>query len=30
MTDAETEVPVLWSPGAKSQLIVKAPDAGKD
>ena len=30
MTNAETEAPVLWSPDAKSQLIVKDPDAGKD
>ena len=29
-TDAETEAPVLWPPDAKSQLIEKAPDAGKD
>ena len=27
---AETEVPMLWSPDAKSQLIGKAPDVGKD
>ena len=27
-TDAEA--PILWSPGAKSQLIGKDPDAGKD
>ena len=27
-TDAE--VPVLWPPDAKSQLIEKDPDAGKD
>ena len=27
-TDAEA--PILWPPDAKSQLIVKAPDAGKD
>ena len=29
-TDAEAEVPVLWPPDAKSQLIRKHPDAGKD
>ena len=29
-TDAEAEVPVLWPPDAKSQLIGKDPDAGKD
>ena len=29
-TDAETEAPVLWPPFVKSQLIRKAPDAGKD
>ena len=29
-TDAEAEVPVLWPPGVKSQLIEKDPDAGKD
>ena len=28
--DAESEAPILWTPGAKSQLIRKAPDAGKD
>ena len=27
-TDAEA--PILWSPDAKSQLIGKDPDAGKD
>ena len=26
----EAEVPILWSPDAKSQLIGKFPDAGKD
>ena len=26
----DTEVPILWPPGAKSQLIRKDPDAGKD
>ena len=29
-TDAEAEAPGLWSPDAKSQLIGKDPDAGKD
>ena len=29
-TDAEAEVPILWSPDGKSQLIRKDPDAGKD
>ena len=29
-TDAEAEVPILWPPDAKSQLIGKDPDAGKD
>ena len=29
-TDAEAEAPVLWPLDAKSQLIVKDPDAGKD
>ena len=29
-TDAEAEAPVLWPPYAKSQLIGKAPDGGKD
>ena len=29
-TDAKAEVPVLWPPDAKSQLIGKDPDAGKD
>ena len=29
-TDADTEAPILWPPDAKSQLIGKAPDAGKD
>ena len=28
--DAEAEVPILWPPDAKSQLIRKDPDAGKD
>ena len=29
-TDAEVEAPVVWPPDAKSQLIGKDPDAGKD
>ena len=29
-TDAEAEVPVLWPPDVKSQLIGKDPDAEKD
>ena len=29
-TDAEAEAPVLWPPDAKSGLIRKDPDAGKD
>ena len=29
-TDAESETPILWPPDAKSQLIGKGPDAGKD
>ena len=29
-TDAEAEAPVLWPCDLKSQLIGKAPDAGKD
>ena len=29
-TDAEVEAPILWPPDAKSQLIVKDPDAGQD
>ena len=29
-TGAEAEVPILGSPDAKSQLIGKDPDAGKD
>ena len=28
--DAEAEAPILWSPNAKSWLIWKDPDAGKD
>ena len=29
-TDAEAETPILWPPHAKSWLIRKDPDAGKD
>ena len=29
-TDAETEAPIFWPPDAKSWLIRKDPDAGKD
>ena len=29
-TDAEAEAPVLWPPNAKSQLIRKDPDSGKN
>ena len=29
-TDAKAEAPILWSPDAKSSLIGKDPDAGKD
>ena len=29
-TDVEAETPILWPPDAKSWLIWKAPDAGKD
>ena len=29
-TDAEAETPILWPPDAKSWLIWKDPDAGKD
>ena len=28
--DAEAEAPIIWPPDAKSQLIGKDPDAGKD
>ena len=28
--DGEAEAPILWPPDAKSQLIGKDPDAGKD
>ena len=30
MTDAEGEILILWPPHAKSWLIGKDPDAGKD
>ena len=29
-TDAEAENPILWPPHAKSRLIGKDPDAGRD
>ena len=29
-TDGEAEIPILWHPDAKSWLIWKDPDAGKD
>ena len=29
-TDVEAETPILWPPNAKSLLIGKDPDAGKD
>ena len=29
-TDAKAEAPILWLPDAKSRLIGKDPDAGKD
>ena len=29
-TDVEAEIPILWPPDAKSWLIWKGPDAGKD
>ena len=29
-TDVEAETPVLWPPDAKSWLVGKDPDAGKD
>jgi len=29
-TDVEAETPILWPPNAKSWLIWKDPDAGKD
>ena len=28
--DAKTETPILWPPAAKSQLIDKVPETGKD
>ena len=30
MTDSEAEAPILWPRDAKSWLIGKDPDAGKD
>ena len=29
-TDAKAETPILWPPLAKSQLIGKDPDSGRD
>ena len=29
-TETEVEAPVLWPPDARSQLVGKDPDAGKD
>ena len=29
-TDVEAETPILWPPDAKSRLLGKDPDAGKD
>ena len=29
-TDAEADAPMLWPPDAKTRLIGKGPDAGKD
>ena len=29
-TDVEAETPILWPPDAKSRLIRKDPDAGRD
>ena len=29
-TDAEAETPIVWPPHAKSSLIGKVPDAGRD
>ena len=29
-TDAEAETPILWPPHAKSCLVAKDPDAGRD
>ena len=30
VTEVEPEAPLLWPPGAKSRLIGKDPDVGKD
>ena len=30
LTQADAEAPTLWPPDAKSRLIGKDPDAGKD
>ena len=30
LTDTKAEAPIFWPPDAKSQLIGKDPDAGKD
>ena len=30
MTDAEAETPIFWPPHAKSRLIGKEPDDGRD
>ena len=30
MTDDEAEAPIFWPPDAKSQIIGKEPDAGKN
>ena len=30
MMDAEAEAPILWPPDAKSPLIRKDPETGKD
>ena len=29
-TNVEAEIPILWSPDVKNQLIGKDPDAGKN
>ena len=29
-TDAKAETPILWPPDAKSRLVRKDPDAGRD
>ena len=29
-TDAKAEIPIIWPPDSKNQLIGKDPDAGKD